>query len=225
MYNFYSPEPASWIKIRETFIWIYVCFWVLNDPEYNLNTYIIICILLTLSLGSFALLLTRPYISCSEAPTGLRALLCLLEVSCVTPRSGEARDTEADDDEALSEVRGGLTAPAPVRLVSGTQRSGGGSASLNLRSLRPTPASCIISIGDIWSWGTDIRIIETWHGQLLLTATIRHPPGVSILKRGQRWHSDFTATGNCNNFHLKSSGVWDSPENNTLLESCDTSGV
>ena len=115
----------------------------------------------TFSLGSLALLLTSPYISCSEAPTGLRSVLCLPDGLClcteVSPRSGDDGDAEGD------EVRQGLT--APVRLAPGTQGSGLDSdpASLNLRSLRPTPASCIISpeVSDISaSWG-DIRELSS----------------------------------------------------------------
>ena len=113
---------------------------MLRGLRWNLTS-----MLSTFSFGSLALLLTRPYISCSEAPTGLRSVLCLpdglclcSEVSWVTPGS-DGDDTEGD------EVRQGLT--APVRLSPGTQGSGLDSdpASLNLRSLRPTPASCIIS--------------------------------------------------------------------------------
>ena len=56
-----------------------------------------------MSLESLALLLTRPYISCSEAPTGLRSvrapggLLCR-EVTLVMERSGDAGLEAGDVD-------------------------------------------------------------------------------------------------------------------------------
>ena len=162
----------------------------------------------TFSFGSLALLLTRPYISCSEAPTGLRSVLCLpdglclcSEVSWVTPGSDDG-DEDADGDE----VRQGLT--APVRLAPGTQGSGLDSdpASLNLRSLRPTPASCIISPDQ-----GDSEISATWGDIRAGCHLLTHHPHLSSdwclhPRVGTFKYSDVMA-GNCYNSHSKSSGM------------------
>ena len=207
-----------------------------TTPPFEMNIYVLECCkfqdlnyldsVFTFSFGSLALLLTRPYISCSEAPTGLRSLLCLpgslclwSEVSGVTPGS-------PGDDADGDEVRPGLTAPvpAPVRLAPGTQGSGLGSdsASLNLRSLRPTPASCIISPGQPPCPG--LRGTKSTSSDIIDFTHRPHPSSDCLHPREETFkHSDVTA-GYCNNSHFKSSGMLEIRLKIIFCsESCDTS--